>query len=69
MKNTHFRIDIYEAPYGQQYVDDPRAIKGWLLYMDHEKQRHIYEKLQKNSYLEVIVTAGWNQADTELVKP
>jgi hypothetical protein len=57
LKDTHFRIDIYEDPYGEQYVDYPRAIEGWSLYLDYERYRHIYEKLQKNPYLEVMVTA------------
>ena len=57
LQGTHFRIDIVEDPYGEQYVDYPRALEGWTLYLDRQKYRHIYEKLSHEKYLGVMVTA------------
>lgn len=57
LQDTHFRIDIVEDPYGEQYVDYPRALEGWTLYLDRQKYRDIYEKLSQEKYLDVMVTA------------
>ncbi|MGM0842868.1 MAG: hypothetical protein ACQEWE_19200 [Bacillota bacterium] len=51
MQDTHFQFDIIEDPYGVQYVDYPRSIEGWSIYLHRQKYQHIYEKLNQVKYL------------------